>query len=109
MTQALSPELDVYLHLGLVPVPLKPQSKEPAVKWGDEWNPTHEEIERWFLTTKRNICVSCGERLDIIDCDSSEAYHNFIVTFRLPPNCPLVRTGRSYQPDKNRRRVSRSI
>ena len=68
--QALPREIDLYLSLGLTPIPLKGHSKEPLVRWGDRWNPTREELARWFANHKVNVGVRCGDELAAIDCDS---------------------------------------
>ena len=34
-------------HLGLTPIPLKPRSKDPLVKWGNSWNPSLEVLQVW--------------------------------------------------------------
>ncbi len=69
----ISDYLQVYLALGLTPIPLKPQSKEPLVKWRNGWNPTASELRRWAAKPDINWGVRCGEKLAVIDCDSKDA------------------------------------
>lgn len=45
--KALTPELDHCIQLGLAPIPLKPRSKEPLVKWGNDWSPVPQDLELW--------------------------------------------------------------
>ena len=83
-------------YLGIMPVPLKPHSKEPLVRWGSGWNPTRAELECWFADPAVNIGVRCGENLAVIDSDSEEAYRDFIATHSLPAGCPVVKACRGY-------------
>jgi hypothetical protein len=55
----------LYQQLGLTPIPLKPRSKEPLVKWGDGWNPTPELIAAWAAKPDINWGVRCGRRICI--------------------------------------------
>ncbi len=89
--------LELCHHLDLIPIPLKPKSKVPLVKWSDEsWKPSPVEIEAWASKPGLNWGVRCGEKLAVIDCDSEDAYFSFITTHELPPDCPIVKTGRGY-------------
>ena len=45
--QVPTPELDHYVQLGLTPIPLKPRSKEPLLKWGNGRSPMLQDLERW--------------------------------------------------------------
>ena len=96
MAQALNQQLVTYRKLGLMPIPLKPRSKEPLVKWGNDWHPTPEDIGRWFASPRVNVAVRCGENIAALDFDSEASFHEFIATHDLPQNCPLVKTGRGY-------------
>lgn len=88
--------LQLYLRLGLTPVPLKERSKEPLVKWRNGWNPTPEELEAWASKPNINWAVRCGDNLAGIDCDSEESFRNFTASHRLPPGCPIVKTSRGH-------------
>ena len=88
--------LQLYLNFGLIPIPLKPRSKEPLVRWGNGWNPTQKELQLWASRPGINWAVRCGDKLAVIDCDSEDAYSHFIDTHKLPRDCPVVKTGRGY-------------
>jgi len=88
--------LQLYLRLGLTPVPLKWRSKKPMVKWRNGWNPTAEDLEAWASRPDINWGAPCGPNLAVIDCDSEELFHDFTSTYHLPPDCPVVKTGRGY-------------
>ena len=88
-------ELNHYLSLGLTLVPLKFRSKRSLVRWGNGWNPSIEQLQPYF-THPANVGVLCGERLAVIDCDSEDAFRNFIAEHGLPPGCPVVKTARGY-------------
>lgn len=96
MTSDTLAHLQLYQRLGLTPIPLKPRSKEPLVKWGTRWNPTSEELERWAARPSINWGVRCGESLAVLDFDSEDAYYEFVKEHRLPPDCPVVRTARGF-------------
>jgi len=84
-------------HFALTPIPLKPKSKVPLVRWSDEsWKPTSVELEAWALKPDINWGVRCGENLAVIDCDSEGAYSHSIAKYRLPRSCPVVKTGHGY-------------
>ncbi len=68
--------LHFYLRFGLIPIPLRPRSSEPLVKWRRRWNPTHEELEAWASRSDINWAVRCGENLAVIDCDCADAFHS---------------------------------
>ncbi|MFQ5873812.1 MAG: hypothetical protein ACE5JL_08425 [Dehalococcoidia bacterium] len=59
-SQDLPPQIGVYLHLGLTPVPLRPRSKGTLVRRGNGWNPTIEQAGRWFANPEVNVGVRCG-------------------------------------------------
>lgn len=88
--------LQLYTRLGLVPIPLKPRSKVPQIRWGDGWNPTPQDLEAWASRPNINWAVRCGENLAVLDFDSDEAFHNFIANHNLPAGCPIVKTGRGF-------------
>ena len=91
----LHDELQHYSSLGLTIIPLKFRSKRPVVRWGNGWNPSIEQLQSYF-TIPANVGVLCGKSLAVIDCDSDKAYFDFITTHALPPDCPVVKTGRGY-------------
>lgn len=88
--------LQLYQRLGLTPIPLKPRSKEPLVKWGDGWNPTSEELKAWASRPRINWGVRCGEKLAVLDFDSPNSYYHFTASHTLPSGCPVVKTGRGF-------------
>ncbi|MFC2014164.1 bifunctional DNA primase/polymerase [Chloroflexota bacterium] len=89
--------LELYRHLNLTPIPLKPKSKVPLVRWTDgNWNPTLAELQAWACKPNINWGVRCGENLAALDFDSEEAFFSFTCTHQLPPQCPVVKTGRGY-------------
>jgi len=88
--------LQLLLHLRLTPVLLEPNSKAPLVKWTSGWYPTATNLRRCTSVPAINWRLRCGEHLPIIDCDSEDTYLDFAAIHRLPPDCPLVETDRSY-------------
>lgn len=54
--------LQLYLRLGLTPIPLKPHSKEPLVRWANAWHPTHEGLEAWVSRPDINRAMCCNPR-----------------------------------------------
>ena len=83
--------LELFHHLDLIPIPLKPKSKIPLVKWSDEsWKPTPVELEAWASKPGVNWGVLCGENLAVIDFDSEDDYFGIITALELPPDCPVV-------------------
>jgi len=88
--------LELFHHLDLIPIPLKPKSKVPLVKWSDEsWKPTPVELEAWASKLGVNWGVLCGDSLAVIDCDSPDAHFSFITTLELLPDCSVLKTDRS--------------
>ena len=82
-------------RLDLTPVPLKPKSKVSLVRWSDEsWKPSPVELEVWASKPGINWGVRCGENLAVIDLESEDEYLNFTAAHKLPPDCPVVKTGR---------------
>ena len=69
--------LQRYLNLGLTPIPLKPHSKEPLVKWRNGWNPTLEDLKVW-ASDSVNWGVSCGKSLAVVGLDSEDAHCCFV-------------------------------
>ena len=89
--------LDICHRFNLVPIPLKPRSKIPLVKWSvDRWAAPAAELQTWSADPTINWAVRCGQNLAVIDCDSEDAYLDFMATHRVPPDCPIVKTGRGY-------------
>lgn len=67
-----------YLEQGLSIIPIRPDTKRPAIRWKEfqTRQPTHEEVEQWFTTwPDANIAVVTGEvsGVVIVDCDNDEA------------------------------------
>jgi hypothetical protein len=67
--------LQLYLRLGLTPIPLKPRSKEPLVKWGNGYNPSDEDLEQWATQPDFNWGIRCGEELAVLDFDNQDSFH----------------------------------
>ena len=88
--------LQLLLHLRLTPVLLEPNSKALLVKWTNGCYPTATNLRRCTSVPAINWRLRCGEHLPIIDCDSEDTYLDFAAIHRLPPDCPLVETDRSY-------------
>ena len=89
--------LELCHRLQLVPIPLKPKSKAPLVKWSAEhWQPSPAELKSWASTPGINWGVRGGKNLAALDFDSEEEYLDFKAKHRLPPDCPVVKTGRGY-------------
>jgi hypothetical protein len=59
--------------LDLTPIPLKPKSKVPLVKWSDDsWNPTLAELETGASKPGINWGIRCGQNLAVIDFASQK-------------------------------------
>ena len=59
--------------LDLTPIPLKPKSKVPLVKWSDDsWNLTLAELETWASKPGINWDIRCGQNLAVIDFASQK-------------------------------------
>lgn len=69
--------LQLYQRLGLTPVPLRPRSKEPLVRWGDDWNPGFEQLHTWASQPGINWGVRCGPELAVLDFDWPKAFNTF--------------------------------
>jgi Bifunctional DNA primase/polymerase, N-terminal/Primase C terminal 1 (PriCT-1) len=88
-------QLETYLALGLVPIPLK--GKIPQIKWRHGWNPkTIEDLAPFKRYT--NWGIKTGGNLGVIDFDSPEIFAKFAADNidLLPDGLPLVKTGRGY-------------
>jgi hypothetical protein len=71
---------DLLLHcqrLGLIPIPLKPCSKEPLLGWGNDWNPSIEELQHWAARAGINWGVRYGAEMAVLDFDSPKAFNTF--------------------------------
>ena len=62
--------LQLYLGLGLIPIPLKPRSKEPLMRWSDGWNPRCEDNKRWPAHCDLNWPMCSGPNL--VTCTSTQ-------------------------------------
>lgn len=87
--------LQMYLDLGLVPIPLK--DKVPLVKW-KQWRPTTMNQLKTYIKPGINWGLKTGEDLVAIDFDSRESFYSFVVKniANLPEGTPIVKTGRGY-------------
>jgi hypothetical protein len=88
--------LQLYLQLGLTPIPLKPQSKKPLVKWGEGWKPTSGDLMRWAAKPDTNWGVRCGLELAVLDFDSPGDFERFLEAHPEAALWPTVRTGRGF-------------
>jgi len=88
-------QLQRYLDLGLIPIPLK--GKKPRVRW-KQWNPTTMNRLKNHLKSGINWGVRTGASLSVIDFDTQQAFIDFIIENidKLPENTPIVKTGRGY-------------
>ena len=76
-----------YVEHGLSVIPLKPRSKEPAIRWKkyQEEPPSQEELKKWFEGRKTNIAIVTGRvsgNLVVLDFDSKESFKAFIEKLR---------------------------
>jgi hypothetical protein len=89
-------QLEEYLSLGLVPIPLK--GKIPIVKWrSGNWNPkTIDDLASYKGCL--NWGVKTSSHFAVLDFDTQDSFIRFITANidRLPEGLPLVRTGRGY-------------
>ena len=94
--EPLIQEIDLYLQIQLPLIPLKPQSKDPLVRWGDIWNPTSEGLERRFANHSVNISVRCRDKVAVVGCDPEEVFRNFRATCDLLSGCRVIEADRGY-------------
>lgn len=88
--------LQLCLWLSLASILLKPCSQEPMVRWGEGWNPTPTQLERWAARRRVKWGVRCGPELAALDFDSKDHFHSFLKVY-LQANClPRARTRQSY-------------
>jgi len=89
-------QLQRYLDLGLIPIPLK-INKKPRVHW-KQWNPTTMNQLKNYLRPSVNWGVKTGASLSVIDFDTTQGFIDFIVMNidKLPKDTPIIRTGRGY-------------
>ena len=69
---------DYFLKEGFCIIPVKPGSKEPAVRWRKAEPAIRDEILRW-TAQGYNLAVVCGSPSDglvVVDCDMEEVYEN---------------------------------
>lgn len=76
--------LQFCLRLGLTPIPLKPYSKEPLVKWGNAWHRTHEGLEAWVSRLDINRAMCCNPRPE--DQERWSSHRDFKCCIRPRPN-----------------------
>ena len=87
--------LRIFTGLGLTPIPLKPRSKEPLVRGKEgDWEPTEYQLLTLAERDNINWGVRCGRELAVLDIDSVDRFENVLKTLPIPPNCPVVKTGR---------------
>lgn len=88
-------QLQRYLDLGLIPIPLK--GKKPLVYW-KHWHPTTLRQLESYLKPDINWGLKTGAKLTVIDFDTTQGFIDFIVMNidKLPKDTPIIRTGRGY-------------
>ena len=91
-----------YLDMGFSVIPLRPQSKKPAIKWKGYQSrlPTRDEIENWKQQfPNANIAIITGEisNLIVLDIDGQQGVDSVIRLGGIPNNTPIVRTGSGWQ------------
>lgn len=96
MGRILPQEIVTYLKLGLTPVPLRPRSKTPLVKWRNGWTPTLAHLKRFAASLGLNWGVRCGAELAALDFDSEDCFHTFLDRHPETASWPRVKTGRGY-------------
>ena len=66
-----------YVSKGFSVIPLKPESKRPAIRWKEfqDRKPTSSELEQWFKHSENNIAIVTGEisGITVVDLDSQSA------------------------------------
>lgn len=91
-----------YEGLGVGVIPLQPQSKEPALRWGafQTRRADTKELVRWFSKGNKNIAAVCGsasENLGIRDFDVADSYFQWRDAFPdEAESLPTVKTARGF-------------
>lgn len=67
-----------YLGHGIAVIPIRPETKRPAIKWAEFQTrlPTEEEITRWFTQwPEAHLAIVAGEVSGyvVVDCDNEDA------------------------------------
>lgn len=89
--------LELCHRLNLIPIPLKPKSKIPLVRWSEKhWRPSPAELEPWASKPGINWGVRCGAELAVLDFDEPGAYHRFVQEHPEAASWPRVKTGRGH-------------
>lgn len=59
-----------YHKLGFCVIPIKPKSKEPAIKWKkyETQRPTEKQLKKWFSNNHNNIAVMMGKISGHLSC-----------------------------------------
>ena len=90
-----------YLKLGFSVIPCQ-KNKKAIYAWTDfqHTKPTKEQITQWWTKyPSANIAIICGEvsGVDVIDCDTEEAFQNFNENFLSDSIVtPIVKTPKGY-------------
>lgn len=90
-----------YQFLGLHPIPCRPKSKVPAVKWQDyqERQPEIEEINQWWeACPDYNVALVMAHNIFAVDLDGgAEAAKLFEERgIKFPLDCPVSRTANGF-------------
>ena len=91
-----------YLDMGFSVIPLRPQSKKPAIKWKEYQGrlPTRDEIEGWKQQfPNANIAIVTGDisNLIVLDIDGQQGVDSVIRLGGIPDSTPTVKTGNGWQ------------
>jgi len=89
--------IELYQSLGFCIIPLRPESKKPAVEWlqFEMRRPTDAELEAWFGGAPRNIGLVCGSvsnGLTVIDFDDPDVYPRFFDAGKIEAETIVVKT-----------------
>jgi len=98
MNETLKKYMQLYQKLGFSFIPVKKREKKPLIEWAEyqKRRPTPQEIQQW-QNQDTNISIVCGKisgNLLVIDFDKPETYEK--TKHLLPPNTPIVKTGKGY-------------
>lgn len=90
-----------YYERGWVVIPIRPDTKKPAIKWAEyqERQPTEEEIERWWgRWPDAQIALVTGDisGVVVVDCDNTDAEHAALDYGMTSPIKVQTKNGRHY-------------
>lgn len=85
-----------WLNMGVTPIPCKPRSKEPLVKWSRYNNvlPQHSQVAEWFAgDNDYNLSLMTGELL-VLDFDLPSSYYAWKLEYPEQAQSYTVNTSR---------------